>query len=417
MASTASAPSQETILDHTIGPASLDIPGMLIKAKKESGRSTLSIAKELSKFVLGKAKLTGDQYFAWRLYDDATFSPRQKSAFIGAIRSRRVNAAINTVENILGFIDNKMLFGAVMTANGLRYPRQVAVVSESRLPRSTGWLASKDEIVGFLRTTDSYPLFGKPIGSSSQSAGVISLAGYDAQTDCLVRHDGTTVPVERFAAEIFDFFGHGQYLFQERIFPHPEIEAACGSGLGTVRIVTVDEGSGPYPLYAAWKITATDAVADNFWRKGNLLANVDIATGRLDRVRTGGGFRFEEVETHPETGAQLLGRTLPDWSEAIEMVCDGHSLAKNVALLGWDLALSAEGPTIIEANTYPNHTLYQDASGKGVLSDDLLGGVHDRAVQRHEAITKQKKTRIRESNRRIRASKLDNVRDGLGKQT
>ena len=406
--------SPETILDHKIGPAQLDIPGMLLKAKSESGRSTFSIAQELGRFVMGKPKLTGDQYFAWRVYDSNTFTKEQKAEFIGSKRSREINWSINTVTHLLRFVDNKVLFGATLTASGIPYPEQVAIVSDTRLPKGMGWLVGKDAIANFLRTTDAYPLFGKPItGNASQSAGVASLTGYDKTTDTLTRHDGTALDVDAFAEEVNEYFGPGGYLFQKRIFPHPDIAKACGTGLGTVRIVTVNEGDGPRPLYAAWKITATDAVADNFWRKGNLLADVDVETGTLRRVRTGGGFRFEEVETHPETGVQLLGWTLPDWNEALETALDAHSLVPMVGIIGWDLALADGGPMIIEGNTFPNHTLYQDATGKGVFSDAVLRGVHERAVARKAKKDADEKARVKSSNRSWKRTQLQNIRDGL----
>ena len=415
-AQTSDETKPETILDHEIGPAKLDIPAMLVKAKAESGRSTFSIAKEMGRFVMGKAKLNGDQYFAWRIYDDRLFTADQKSEFIGAKRSRQVNWDINTVTHLLSFVDNKVLFGAALTSSGIRYPERVAIVSDARLPKGMGWLKGKDATADFLRTTDAYPLFGKPItGNATQSAGVVSLTGYDAASDTLTRHDGTALDVDVFAEEVNEFFGPGGYLFQKRVFPHPDIVAASGTGLGTVRLVTVNEGDGPRPLYAAWKITARDAVADNFWREGNLLADVDIETGSLRRVRTGGGFRFEEVETHPETGAQLLGWTLPDWAEAVETVLDAHSLVPMVGIIGWDLALAEEGPTIIEANTFPNHTLYQDATGRGVFSESVLRGVHGRAIARKAAKDAETKARVKTLNRSWKRDQLQNIRDGLGR--
>ncbi|MFT5638696.1 MAG: hypothetical protein ACI861_001519, partial [Paracoccaceae bacterium] len=38
-------------------------------------------------------------------------------------------------------------------------------------------------------------------------------------------------------------------------------------------------------------------------------------------------------------------------------------------LLGWDIGLSKNGPVIVECNTNPLHTLYQLATGEGLLND------------------------------------------------
>jgi len=51
--------------------------------------------------------------------------------------------------------------------------------------------------------------------------------------------------------------------------------------------------------------------ADNYWRGGNLLANLDVETGVIRRVVRGKGVALEELADHPGTGQKLAGLALP----------------------------------------------------------------------------------------------------------
>jgi hypothetical protein len=70
------------------------------------------------------------------------------------------------------------------------------------------------------------------------------------------------------------------------------------------------------------------------------------------------------VERHPDTGAVIRGLEVPFWQEAVALACKAHSQAfTRFAFLGWDLALTADGPVILETN-----------SGWGALFHQMLDG-------------------------------------------
>src|SRR3546814_17534061 len=68
-------------------------------------------------------------------------------------------------------------------------------------------------------------------------------------------------------------------------------------------------------LATALKIPGGDNIADNFWRVGNLLANIDPEHGTILRVLRGTGHGMEEFQQHPATGQQLVRTSLPHWPE------------------------------------------------------------------------------------------------------
>jgi hypothetical protein len=79
-------------------------------------------------------------------------------------------------------------------------------------------------------------------------------------------------------------------------------------------------GTEPEIIHTVWKIPVGTNIADNFWRPGSLLADVDQDDGRVRRVVRGVGAEQAEVELHPDTGQRLRDVTLPDWPRLKSLV-------------------------------------------------------------------------------------------------
>jgi hypothetical protein len=232
-------------------------------------------------------------------------------------------------------------------------------------------LRARDELEHFLRTTTDYPLFGKPT-DEQKSLGAASLEGYQSRGDCLLLPGGERLPLTDFVDEVTRHFAAG-YLFQRRLTPHPLVRAIAGDRLATVRIMTMCGADGPHILRAAWKIPGGDNIADNFWRPGNLLASLDLATGRVVRVVVGSGLAQRELTHHPDTGARLVGIAVPLWREIIELALEAPKSLRQVPLIGWDMAATERGAVIVEPNYTPDFGLPQLADRRGMLDGPFKG--------------------------------------------
>src|SRR5262249_44278308 len=160
------------------------------------------------------------------------------------------------------------------------------------------------ELRDFLSSSD-YPLFGKPM-DGARSVGSISIDRYDRGRDELVTRNGLSIPLAQFLAALQAHFASG-YVFQKRLRPHATVREICGERVATVRVVTIIVHGQPEVFRACWKIPAGKHAADNFWRAGNLLAQVDLDTGRVLRVLRGTGPNLQELADHPDSGTRLLG--------------------------------------------------------------------------------------------------------------
>lgn len=361
--------------------------------------------------VLRAALLTRNvsplEYFSLGLFACEGGTAADRDAFVGQRRRRQVNAAFNRGGSGLSVVDDKLYLPILLAADGLPVAETVALFHSRVRLRTLEPLASREALSGFLRRGTCYPLFGKPLGASL-SLGAVSMDGHDPATDRITLSDGAAVPVEVLTGWIAAEYGASGYLLQRRIVPHPALSPVTGPAIGTVRLLTLAEGScAPRPHYAVWKIPRPDSPADNFWRAGHMIAHVDVATGRVLRVQRGIGALAEEVHRIGDAGPRLsgIGMALPDWSEACRVACAAAAMLGDQRLVGWDIALSDRGPVIVEGNGSPDHGLYQMAARRG-----LMQGAFREAYEAASADAERKSTAAR---RRSRARRLGDMWRGL----
>jgi hypothetical protein len=359
----------------------------LMGASRTWGRGPFAQLMDILRLTVFSSRVTVDDYYKFGLFDTKRLSRDDQRMFVGDRANRRFNYAINNPKVARGFqiIDDKPLLNLLLNQSGIPAPTIQALASINRQFGQVPAIATEAALAEFLRTRARYPLFGKPM-SSSLSMGAASINHLSADGQSLVFASGQKPSVDAFAAEVFDSYGEG-FLFQDRIQQHPDLVKICGEAVGTVRLVTIREGVEMRPFYALWKIPSTTAVADNFWRKGNMVALLDVDTGEIVRVREGTGASAEDVTTHGETGVPLLGLKLPFWDEVRAIAVLAAKIVPTMRILGWDIAISPTGPIIVEGNTNPSHPMYQVASGRGLLSPETVA-LRDRIVEENKQTRK-----------------------------
>ena len=133
----------------------------------------------------------------------------------------------------------------------------------------------------------------------------------------------------------------------------------------------------PKILHAVWKVPASQNIADNFWRDGNMVAAVNIKTGVVERIAGHKDNVPQELEPESPAAAQLLGLRLPDWDGVIDLCVRGARLFSPLKFQSWDIALTDSGPVVMEFNPGSAFNLSQLAEGKGFLTDEFLEFLRD----------------------------------------
>jgi hypothetical protein len=131
--------------------------------------------------------------------------------------------------------------------------------------------------------------------------------------------------------------------------------------LATARILTCrDEKGGIEATHAVFRMPQRPGASVDNIHAGGIAAAVDLATGRLGRASDLGLKTASRwLERHPETGAQILGRTLPHWPAALDLVRRAHDVIGDRVVVGWDVAILEDGPCLVEGNGKPDVDLMQ----------------------------------------------------------
>lgn len=140
----------------------------------------------------------------------------------------------------------------------------------------------------------------------------------------------------------------GYDLLEEYIVQHSHIMALSSSGLNTVRVFTQIHGGEVHFLGARFRISVNSQV-DNMGA-GNLAAAVDMETGKLTGPGVYSDITREDQALHPVSGGSITGFTLPFWKEVMDLSRKAALHAPENKSVGWDIAVTEEGPELIEGN-------------------------------------------------------------------
>jgi hypothetical protein len=337
---------------------------MMLAIKGKTGKNGIAQAMEVASLLLrGPGKPNYTEYFAFQLYDDDLHTPEAKREFLSDNLHWPICDRCSD-PHWRAITEDKWLAYALLERAGTPVPDTLAVVDRSqRTFGSTHKIAGAAELAAFLDKA-TYPLFAKPNGELC-SLGVFTITCF--ANGRVTLNCGRQLTADELYENIF---GDRTYLLQAVVRNHPDI-ARFARHVPTVRtmnLVWPDRIETPFVLF---KIPVGDNVADNYWRAGNLIADLDPATGVLRRVVSGKGSDLKVHETHPETGDRLLGMCLPMWSEllAVNEAC-ARAFAP-VRYQSLDIALTPDGPCVIEINSGGSFFLPQIASGRGFLVPEV----------------------------------------------
>lgn len=233
-------------------------------------------------------------------------------------------------------MNDKALFSELCLAAGIPHAKTLAISENGRVQ----WLAARDTVEFDLfckrrkgmgaKGTLTFRYLGQ--GQFADGKGQsMDLAGVEAR----LRSEKSSMLVQRWLRN------------------HPAISELAKDSLLAVRVITcLNERDEPEVCLAMLRILT---VLEPVWHHlpdGEYAAPIDLTTGKLG-VLTGDSMRTSpaRTNTHPANGAQIAGRILPDWDAVAALALRMHASVPHRLMLGWDIAVTPEGPVMLEGNT------------------------------------------------------------------
>ena len=163
----------------------------------------------------------------------------------------------------------------------------------------------------------------------------------------------------------------------EHVLPqHEDMTRLHPSSVNTMRILTDLVDGQVHVAYITVKMGRGGGVCDNSGQ-GGILCRVDTQTGKICSPATDDYFNV--YEKHPDTGIVLQGYQLPMVPQAIALAKEAAREIPQVGHVGWDMAITPDGPAIIEGNECPGTDLcqlapfYPEKRGLWPYYKELLG--------------------------------------------
>ena len=344
------------------------------RASTGGGKSVILQILDIVKLRLGPTKLGADDYYLYELYKNH-YSFRDKSKFLGWRASETIDRILN-LDEWREFANDKLKFHIKMSENGFRTPKIKAIFHDRHLNiPDIKQLTTAEEAEVFLLNSDIYPVFMKPV-HGTYGRGGFSVLSVCKETKSLKIGNGTKTPVSDVVKKFGEKWTNG-YIIQELLTPHPEVEALVGQRLSSVRVIVLRINDKPHIFRAVWKLPTGNNMSDNFMHGelGNLIANVNPSNGNVTNVVGKVNGRIDESRSHPDTGCEISGLSVPMWTQIVQYCESASDLFPGLSMQHWDIAICPEGPNALELNVEGSLDLHQLAARSGVYTDELINAL------------------------------------------
>lgn len=151
---------------------------------------------------------------------------------------------------------------------------------------------------------------------------------------------------------------NAEFVVEPVIENHPALKAIHPDSLNTIKVTVLMLEKGPEVQTAMIRF-GNRTVVDNI-HSGGLGAGVNIETGCVETEAF--DKHFIRYAVHPVTNMPIKGFTVPGWEAVKQLACQTASVTPELRYSSWDIAVTPNGPIMIEGNWdaefYPEQVLY-----------------------------------------------------------
>jgi len=231
-------------------------------------------------------------------------------------------------------LDNKYLFALVAEQLGIPHPRLFGLARDGRWR----WLDGGREALERDLANGGRVVLKPNLGKKGSEVSIIRDMG------------------------AFERGGRGEMIATAFVQQAGYAGAIHAGSLNTIRLLTIRPGADQDAFVAAamhrFGAAATGPV-DNF-SAGGLVAEVDLNSGELSSAaRIGPGNLLQFGPDHPDSGVCIEGVHVPWWDEAKALVLRLCDMLPQLDYVGWDVAITEQGPVVIEGNSHPSLRFFQ----------------------------------------------------------
>lgn len=334
-----------------------------ITTKRDSAKKTKakSLTEMVKLFFTDYSLLTHYYIFELNNKEKSVNEFMSKKRFFNLLdKTENKIAKQNGVENVdySLLIKDKFCSSSILLANGIPCVQHIAFLHSSLFIFPSGAVKPFDVAIVEL----SFPIIIK--NTIKEYNEGFNLCEFN---NGVYSVNGNIIAEEDFQ-ERFKF---GTWVVQPLIQSHKAIRNLNKSALNTTRIVTKMH-NGEVRYFGGYQAIAVGDNPTDSWGNGAIYVGFCPKQGILKGVGYYHPKRYygETTSEYPDCNIPFEGYKIPYLTEAVELCCKAHRLFPFTFIIGWDVAITDNGPYILEGNERPGMNAFQLING-GLSSQQL----------------------------------------------
>ena len=328
------------------------ISGLIARCRTKAQSGGAGIGRQLLDIALlfGVKRIGPGYYFLARLWRPTVNRGEQFDHYNESEYRRAINR-LNPPE-YQKISQHKISEKAVLTLQGLPTPGYLGFFHPDRGADAVGRpLRSGDDVAVFLADhVGSRVCFKGVEGSGGSSFSALDVIADDAGP--VLRHpiSGNTMTPGDWARELAGL--RSGWIVERYLEQHPDLAALNPDSVNTLRLIVLHTREGFVTRGALLRVGRSGSQVDNT-SSGGFACPIDLDTGRIREALDLTPMR-NSYAVHPDTGAKLQGFVIPHWAACLEVAGRALAAFPKMGFAGVDVAVTEEGPSVIELNVYPD---------------------------------------------------------------
>lgn len=144
------------------------------------------------------------------------------------------------------------------------------------------------------------------------------------------------------------------YIVEDFIEQHHFLNDIFSESVNTTRVLTLKNKEKIEVISMILKVGRSSSNHVDNIISGGIPIFINLESGMLSKAHFYKDHDHIEYKSHPETKFEFYKKMLPFFKEIKEIAINAHQLFPSCAIIGWDIAITENGPVIVEGNGLPD---------------------------------------------------------------
>ena len=251
-------------------------------------------------------------------------------------------------------LDDKNVFESMIKGYGIPHPKTVfKTLKKTPYGSEMDVVVNKDYFSSVLKKTNADILFCKPADCGSGGKGIFILK---RKNNMFVDEEGN-----QFSFDYLVKMSGSDWIIQEAVENCQVLKNIYEYATNSFRVLTYFKPSeGAKVMYCILKLGNNKAYTDNA-HTGGIYVKIDTKTGNL--ADTAYDENLYSYKAHPLTGVKFKDKKIANIGQVVSLAEKLGNICPSMTFVGWDIALTPEGPVVLEGNSSPGLTIIQRTYG------------------------------------------------------